>query len=48
VKVKGDVVNIRREPSAESQILGRTRRGEVFPLVVKQQDWVKLRRSDGG
>ena len=47
VKVKGDVVNIRREPSTRSQILGKTRRGEVFPLVVKEKEWVKIRRNDG-
>jgi tetratricopeptide (TPR) repeat protein len=47
VKVKGDAVNIRPDPSTRSQPLARARRGDVFPLVSRQKDWVKIRLGDG-
>ncbi len=47
VRVKGDAVNIRLKPTTESQSLGRSRRGDLFPLVSKQKDWVKIRLKDG-
>ncbi len=47
VKVKADAVNIRLGPSTQSQALGRAKKSEVFPLVSKQKDWVKIRLRDG-
>ncbi len=47
VRVKGDSVNIRPEPSTQSQTLGRARKGEAFPLVSRQKDWVKIQMRDG-
>ncbi len=47
VKVKGDAVNIRLGPSTQSRALGMAKRGDVFPLVSKQKDWVKIRLRDG-
>ncbi len=47
VKVKVDAVNIRLGPSTQSQALAKARRGEVFALVSKQKDWVKIRLRDG-
>ncbi len=47
IKVKGDAVNIRLKPTTESQSLGRSKRGDVFPLVSRQNGWVKIRLGDG-
>jgi tetratricopeptide (TPR) repeat protein len=47
VKVKADAVNIRLGPSTQSQALGRAKKSEVFPLVSRQKDWVKIRLRDG-
>jgi tetratricopeptide (TPR) repeat protein len=47
VRVKGDAVNVRLKPTTNSQSLGRSKKGDLFPLLSRQEDWVKIRLSDG-
>ncbi len=47
VRVRADAINIRFGPSTQTRVLGGARRGDVFPLLSRQKDWVKIRISDG-
>ena len=47
VRVKADAINIRLGPSTQTQVLGKAAKGERFPMISRQKDWVKIRLGDG-
>jgi uncharacterized protein YgiM (DUF1202 family) len=42
VKITGEKVNLRNEPSPESYIIGKAPKETLFPLVAKSNGWFKI------
>lgn len=40
-------VNIRRSPTAESEMVGSTQSGDIFEFVSENQDWYEIKLTDG-
>ena len=47
IKVTADVLNIRKEPNASSQIMGTIPQNGVYTIVAEQNGWGKLKSGAG-
>jgi len=43
VKITGNTVNVRQQPTTASAIIVKTERGEEYPALAKQGDWIKIK-----
>lgn len=47
VKIAIGTLNVRSLPSLKGKILTKVRKNSVYPIVSEQQDWIKIKLSNG-
>lgn len=47
VTVKASALNVRREPSAEAELVAQVKRGTVLGVLRADDNWLRVKLSDG-